>query len=181
MAKDTIAELKQRTTGVNVPPDKTPTVPQITKPLGLHNMDLPDVEIPEIPDETGPSTSGVPTDLEIPETNTGDYVTSLGGIIPLPEKDLEIALELLQHDPDITEIKQSETMANPLEINTRPCSINLRHLDHQDLSKWQVQKTTVALPDTMDKTPDACDSAAAKYNLRTRDQISIKPHSEQPQ
>ena len=38
LAKDIIAELKWRTTGVSVPPDETPTVLPIVKPLGLHNM-----------------------------------------------------------------------------------------------------------------------------------------------
>ena len=36
LAKDTIAELKRRTTGVSEPPDETPNMPLIVKPLGLH-------------------------------------------------------------------------------------------------------------------------------------------------
>ena len=166
--KDTIAELKRRTTGVSVPLDKTPSVPLMVKPLGLHNMDLPGIqipELPELPDKTGPSTSGVATNLEVPKTNTGDYVTSLGRIIPLLENDLEIAQELLQSDPDITEIEQPETMENTPKINTLPCSINLRRLDHQDITKWQVQKAPVALPDATNNTPDTIDSTAAKYNM----------------
>ena len=59
-------------------------------------MDLPDIETPELLDETGPSTSGASANLEVPTMNTGDYVTSLGMVIPLPAEDLEIAPELLQ-------------------------------------------------------------------------------------
>ena len=76
LAKDTIAELKRRTIGVSVLPDVTSNVPPITKPLGLHNMDLPDMEIPELPDETLPSTSGAPANPGAPTINTDDYVTS---------------------------------------------------------------------------------------------------------
>ena len=51
------------------------------------------------------------------KTNTGDYVTSLGMIIPLPEKDLEIAPELLQHDlPDIFEIEPNTTNGKNMQI-----------------------------------------------------------------
>ena len=181
LAKDTMAELKQRTTGVSVPLDETPSVPPMVKPLGLYSMDLPEIQIPELPDETGPSTSGVATNLEVPKTNTGDYVTSLGRIIPLPEKDLEIAPELLQHDPDITEIEQPETTENTPKINTLPCSINLRCLDCQDITKWQVQKAPVALPDATNNTPDTIDSTAVKYNLCTRDPVISRPQSDRPQ
>ena len=147
LAKDTIAELKRRMTGVSVPPDKTSNVPPINKPLGLHTMDLPDMEVPELPDKTVPSTSGASTNLEVPMTNTGDYVTSLGMVIPLREKDLEITSELLQHDPDIIEIEQPETMRNKVQVTTLPCSIKLRWLDQQDINKWQMQKAPVTIPD----------------------------------
>ena len=109
LAKDTIAELKRRTTGVSASPDETSNVQPMVKPLGLHNMDMPDIEIPELPGETVLSTIGVATDLDGPAAYTGDYVTTLGRIIRLPEKDLEIAPELLQCDPDITEIEQPKT------------------------------------------------------------------------
>ena len=71
LAKDTIAELKRRTTGISIPPDKTPIVPPIVKPLGLHNMDLPDMPIPVLPDETVPSTSGTSQISNPPQQNTG--------------------------------------------------------------------------------------------------------------
>ena len=109
LAKDTIAELKCRTIGVSVPPDVTLNVLPIAKPLGLNNMDLPDVEIPELPDETFPLASGASANSGAPTINTGDYVISLGMVTPLPEKDLEITPDLLQRDPDITEIEQPET------------------------------------------------------------------------
>ena len=51
LAKDTIAELKRKTTGMGPSPDKT-TVPSITNPLGLHNMPLPEVPIPKLQDTT---------------------------------------------------------------------------------------------------------------------------------
>ena len=55
LAKDTIARAQTGERSViSVLPDKTPTVPLIVKPLGLHNMDLPEVEILELPDETVP-------------------------------------------------------------------------------------------------------------------------------
>ena len=182
LAKDTIAELKRRTTGASVPPDKPSNVPQITKPLGLHNMDLPDVETPEFPDETGPSTSDVSANLEVPMTNTGDYVTSLGMVIPLPEKDLEIALELLQRDPDITELEQPETKRNNVEIITLPCSIHLRRLDQQDINMWQLQRAPMTIPDATKNSMPTDDGKISKYNLRLRKPIvaNNRPHSEQP-
>ena len=213
LAKDIIAELKWRTTGVSVFPDETPTVPLIVKPLGLHNMDLPEIEIPELPDktgpstsgvstnldsvhnmnlpeleipelpdETGPTTSGVSTNLEAPKTNTDNYVTSLGRIIPLIEKDLKIALELLECDPDITEIEQPNTNGNIAEINTFPCSINPRRLDQYDISKWQVQKTPVALPEATKNSTVTGNGTTSKYNLHTRDldPATNRPQSERP-
>ena len=60
----------------------------------------------------------VPANLDVPSTNTGDYVTSLGMGIPLPEKDLEINPELLQCDPDISEIGQPKTNGNTAQVNT---------------------------------------------------------------
>ena len=169
LAKDTIAELKRRMTGVSVTPDETPTLPPIVKPLGLHNMDLPEIQTLELPDKTGPSTSGVSTNLEVPYTNTGNYVASLGRIIPLPERDLEIARELLQHDPDITEIEQPKTNGSSAQINTLPCSINLRRLNQHDITKWQVQKAPVALPEATKNSMATENGTTSKYNLRTRD------------
>ena len=190
LAKDTISELKWKTTGINAQLDETPTVPLIVKPLGLHNMELPEVQLPELPDKTGPSTSGAPTNPDTTKTNTGDYVTSLGMIIPLPEKDLEIAPELLQHDlPDIFEIEPNTTNGKNMQIKTVPSSINLMRLAHQDIAKWQVQKTPVTLPDATPNTQDKVNIAVPvnvevpKYNLCTRDPdtVSSKPQSVQPQ
>ena len=185
LAKDTIAELKRRMTGVSEPPDETPNVPPIVKPLDLHNMDLPEMEIPKLPDETCTSTSGGTTNPEVLAINTGDYVTTLGRIIPLPEKDLEIFPELLQRDPDITEIEQPKTTENKMQVNTLPCSINLRRLDQQDINMWQVQKAPVALTDATNNSVATDNGKSSKYNLRTRDPDppnnrpqSARPHRE---
>ena len=140
LARDTIAELKKRTTGVSVSPDETPAVQPIVKPLGLWNMDLPELPIPELPDETVPSTSGVSQNRDFPQPNTDNYVTFLGRIVPLPEKDLEIALELLQCVPDISELEKPEHSGNVSRVNTLLWSINLRCLDQCDIVKWQMQK-----------------------------------------
>ena len=145
-------------------------------------MDLPDMEILELPDKTGPSTSGTSANLEVPMTNTGDYVTSLGMAIPLPEKDLEIALELLQWVPDITEIEQPETKRNKVQVITLPCSINLRRLDQQDINNWQMQKAPVTLPDATENSVPTDNGKISKYNLRLRepDVVNSRPHSERP-
>ena len=80
IARDTIAKLKRCTTG-GQPQLQTPMPTQmITKPLGLKNMDLPDVPLPKLPDETS------------------EYVTTLGKIIPLPCSDVEVPSNLLQND-----------------------------------------------------------------------------------
>ena len=182
LSKDTIAELKRRTTGVSEPPDKTPNMPPIVKPLGLHNMDLPEMENPKLPDETGPSTSDRTTNPDVPAINMGDYVTTLGRIIPLPEKDLEISPELLQRDPDVTEIEQPKTTENKMQVNTLLCSINLRRLDQQDIKMWQVKKAPVALPDTTNNSVATDNGKSSKYNLCTRDpdQPNNKPQSARP-
>ena len=51
LAKDTIAELKRKTTGM-VPSADNTAVPNIARPLGLCNMTLPDMPIPTLPDKT---------------------------------------------------------------------------------------------------------------------------------
>ena len=131
-------------------------------------MELPDMPIPVLLDETGPSTSAPSQTADPPQPNTGDYVMSLGKIIPLPEKDLEIAPELLQRDPDITEIKQPDALENTPKVSTHPCSVNLRHLDQQDITKWQMQKTNSVLLDTTDNMPDAITGDLSKYRLWNR-------------
>ena len=136
-------------------------------------MDLPDVEIPELPDETFPSTSGAPDNSGAPTINTDDYVTPLGMEIPLPTKDLEIAPELLQHDPDMTEIEQSETKRNKVQLITRPCSIKLRRLDQRDINMWQIQKASVTLPDATENSVFTNDGKNSKYNLRLREPLVV--------
>ena len=182
LAKDTIAELKHRTIGVSVLPDVTSNVPPITKPLGLHNMDLPDMETPELPDKTFPSTSGAPANHEAPTINTDDYVTSLGMVIPLPAKDLEITPELLQHHPYMTEIEQPETKRNKVQLITRPCSINLRRLDQQDINMWQIQKAPVTLPDATENPVSTNNGKNSKYNSRVREPVAAnkRPQCQRP-
>ena len=91
LAKDTIAELKRKTMGA-APTNHPNTVPNITRPLGLHNMALPDVSIPTLPDET--PASDEPSKI-VP---TQDYVTTLGGVVSLPKDALDIPENLLQSD-----------------------------------------------------------------------------------
>ena len=108
IARDTIAELKHRTTG-GTPLLKTPTPTQaIARPLGLKNMDLPDVPVPKLPDETG------------------DYVTTLGKTIPLPWSDVEIPPNLLQNDAPMDDSQIEPTKNKRPTPLTIPCSINLR-------------------------------------------------------
>ena len=181
LAKDTIAELKRRTTGAAVLRDETPVVQPIVKPLGLHNMELPELPIPELPDEAAPLTRGVSQNREIPQPKTGEYVPSLGMIVPLPEKDLEIAPELLQCDPDITELDKPEQMENVSTIITLPCSINLRRLEECDIAKWQMQKIPVTLLDRTENVPSTKDDTDPKYNLCKREQTASRPNRDQPQ
>ena len=85
IAKDTIAELKRCTIG-GTPLLNTPTPTQsIARPLGLKNMDLPDVPMLKLPNETG------------------DYVAAPGKTIPLPSSDVDIPPNLLQNDPPIND------------------------------------------------------------------------------
>ena len=100
IARDTIAELTKHTTGGH-PQLQTPTPTQmITKLLGLKNMDLPDIPVPKLPDETG------------------EYVTTLGKVIPLPSSDLEIPTNLLQNDVQL------------LDQDTPPPSLFLTSQNH---------------------------------------------------
>ena len=145
-------------------------------------MDLPDMEIPELPNETSPSTSGASADSGVPTINTGDYVTSLGMVLPLPEKDLEIAPDLLQRDPDIMEIEQPETKRNKVQLITLPCSINLRRLDQQDINMWQMQKAPVTLPDATVNSVSTNNGKISKYNLHLREPVAVnkRPQCERP-
>ena len=145
-------------------------------------MDLSDMEIPELPDKTFPLTSGASANSGAPTIDTGDYVISLGMVLPLPEKDLEIAPELLQRDPDITEIEQPETKRNKVQLITLPCSINLRQLDQQDINMWQMQKAPVTLPDATENSVSTNNGKISKYNLRLREPVTVnkRPQCERP-
>ena len=142
LAKDTIAELKRKTTGA-VPTNHPNTVPNITRPLGLHNMLLPDVSIPTLPDET--PASGEPS-KNVP---TQDYVTTIGGVVSLPKDALDIPENLLQRDnfDDPAEEANTDQPDMPIQSKTNdeleqliPCSVPLRRLSYTDVSKWQKQK-----------------------------------------
>ena len=138
-------------------------------------MELPELPIPELPDEAAPSTSGVSQNREIPQPKTAEYVTSLGMIVSLLEKDLQIAPELLQRDPDITELDKPEQMENVSRIITLPCSINLRHLEECDIAKWQMQKIPVTLLDRTENVPSTKDVTDPKYKLCKRERTASRP------
>ena len=154
IARDTIAELKKRTTGAH-PQLETPTPTQmLTKPLGLKNMELPDVSVPKLPDETG------------------DYVTTLGKVIPLPSSDLEIPPNLLQNDIEIIDqdnpTPRPDVMEPPSVVKTYPCSIRVRKLDDTDIAKWLPKPNVpVVLPDgTAGTSKNELDLKHNNYNLR---------------
>ena len=181
LAKDTIAELKRRTIGVSVLPDVTSNVLPILKPLGLHNMDLPDMENQELLDETLTSTSGAPANPGASTLNTDDYVTPPPGmVIPLPAKDLEVARELLQRDPDMTETEQPEPKRNKAPLIARPCSINLRRLDQQDIKMWQTQKASLTLPDATETSESKNNGKKSKYDLRLKVAANKSSHCQRP-
>ena len=163
--------------GVSVLPDVTSNVPPIPKPLGLHNMDLPDIEIPELPDETLTLTSGAPANPGASTSNTDDYVIPPGMVIPLPAKDLEVARELLQRDPDMTEIEQPEPSTNTAPLIARPCSINLRRLDQQDIKMWQTQKASLTLPDATENSESKNNGKKSKYDLRLKEPVAANKSS----
>ena len=90
-------------------------------------------------------------------------MTTLGGIIPLPQSALEIPPELLQGDvgppllPTPTDVNaQQEPLLDDTEnrpqkvVPTLPCSINLRRLDARDIEKWQPKLR--AFPTVLDAT-----------------------------
>ena len=165
LAKDTIAELKRKTTGA-VPTNHPNTVPNITRPLGLHNMLLSDVPMPTLPDET--PASDVPAQ---------DYVTKLGGIVSLPKDALDIPENLLQSDnlggPAVEANTDQADMSNQSKTKEEleqitPCSIPLRRLSHTDVSKWQKQ----TLPDATDT-----DLSIMNQNYYLRDQNRIQNHA----
>ena len=94
LAKDTIAELKRKTTGM-VPSADNTAVPNIARPLGLRNITLPDMPIATLPDETIQNTEEAePVPPKIVPLQ--DYVTTLGGIVSLPQDALDIPENLIQ-------------------------------------------------------------------------------------
>ena len=94
LAKDTIAELKRKTTGM-VPSADNTAVPNIARPLGLCNMTLPDMPIPTLPDKTIQNTEE-PEPVPPKIVPLQDYVTTLGGIVSLPQDTLDILENLIQ-------------------------------------------------------------------------------------
>ena len=137
LAKDTIAELKRKTTGATTVSNST-TVRSITRPLGLHNMPLPDVPIPTLPDKT-----------LAPKEPLQNYVTTAGGVVSLPQDALDIPENLIQNDIFDAPAEDANTgqlnvpnqaLTNDETDQTMPCSIPLRRLSHSDITKWQKQK-----------------------------------------
>ena len=175
LAKDTIAELKHKTTGA-VPTNNPTTVPCITRPLGLHNMPLPDVPIPTLPDET--VVSEEPSKI-VP---LQDYVTTTGGVVSLPQDALDIPENLLQSDNFDVPVENANAdeldvpnhaNTNDGMVQTMPCSIPLRRLSHSDVSKWQKQK----LPDATNNN-----LSTVKQNYYLRDRNTEQTHaSSRPQ
>ena len=163
LAKDTIAELKRKTTGAAITNNPT-SVSGITKPLGLHNMPLPDVPIPMLPDET--LASDEPSKI-VP---LQDHVTTTGGVVSLPQDALDIPANLIQNDifDALVENANTDLLDVPDQAKTNdktgqmmPCSIPLRRLSPSDVSKWQKQK----LPDA---TSNDLPIMSRNYYLRDR-------------
>ena len=150
ITKDTIAELKHGTIG-GTPLLNTPTPTQsIARPLGLKNMDLPDVPMLELPDETV------------------DYAAALGEIIPLPSSDVYIPPNLLQNDPPI-----HDPLIEPVKDNrptplTIPCSIDLQQLDAKDITMWSPRPIAnqTLLDTTLGTSNTYPESKINHYNLR---------------
>ena len=113
-----IVELKCRSTGASTSRENMTSVKPIAKPLGLRNMELAHIPLPELPNET----------------QTGEYVTTLGKIIPLT---------LWQRYPHITIMDTIETSGN--KVVTIPCFINLRCQDTKNINKWQSKEVQLVL------------------------------------
>ena len=166
IAKDTIAELKRRTIR-GTPLLNTPTPTQsIARPLGLKNMDLPDVPMSKLPDETV------------------DHVATLGKTIPLPSSDVDIPPNLLQNDPPIDDPLIEPAKDNRPTPLTIPCSINLRRLDVKDVTKW-LPKPVVnqTLPDATPGTSNTdLEPKLNRYNLRDHERkVQSNPVRNRPQ
>ena len=135
LAKDTIAELKRKTTGAISTDTPTPA-PNIARPLGLHNMQLPDVPIPTLPDETMDEPPRI--------MPLQDHGTTLGGIVSLPQDALNIPENLIQSDNfgvadgDVNQTMPNEPNSEKGKADTEqiaPCSIQLRRINQTDISK----------------------------------------------
>ena len=174
LTKDTIAELKRKTTGM-VPSVDNTAAPNIARTLGLCNMALPDMPIPTLPDETIQNTEEAePVPPKIVPLQ--DYVTTLGGIVSLPQDALDIPENLIQRD-DIMESQTNEPVPvnnNEPPVQTIPCSIKLRRISATDVSKWQKKK----LPD--ETTSVGTCHVNRKYNLRDK-KAENTYHSARPQ
>ena len=158
LAKNTIAELRQKTTSAASTSNPT-RVPSIVRPLGLHNMPLPDVPIPALPDVTVASEKPESAPSKIVPLQ--DYITTLGGIVALPQDALDIPENLIQSENIIANQMDAPTLAtnDVATEQTIPCSIKLRRISQTEVLKWQ----KVKLPD---KTNSDTHSAKGNYNLR---------------
>ena len=135
------------------------------------------ITTPELLDETLTSTSGAPANPGASTLNTDDYVTPPGMVIPLPAKDLEVARELLQRDPDMMETEQPEPKRNKPPLIAQPCSINLRRLDQQDIKMWQTQKASLTLPDATENSESKNKGKKSKYDLRLKEPVAANKSS----
>ena len=168
LAKDTIAELKKKTIGAATSSIPT-TITSTARPLGFHNLSLPDVPPPTLPDAT--VVSEEPSKI-VP---LQDYVTTLGSIVPLPQDALHIPENLIQSDIIIENQMDAPTLAinNGVTKQTKPCLIKLRRISQIEVSKWQKPK----LPD---ETNSGTRNANGNYNLREK-KVENKHLSSRPQ
>ena len=111
-----------------------------------------------------------------------DYVTTLGGIVSLPQDALNILENLIQSDnfggadgdanPTVSD-EPNSAKSKPDTEQIVPCSIQLRRISQSDISKWQKQK----LPDEMNIV-----AKPVNKNYKLRDQQVEQDHvSSRPQ
>ena len=168
LAKDTIAELRKKTIGTATSSNPT-TVTSTARPLGLHNLPLPDVPLPTLLDETAASEE--PSKI-VP---LQDYVTTLGSIVPLPQDALHIPENLIQSDNIIEDQMDASIPAinDWVTEQTKPCLIKLRRISQIEVSKWQK-------PKLLDETNSGTRNANGNYNLREK-KVENKQQSSRPQ
>ena len=164
LAKDTIAELRKKTVGVATSSNPT-TVTSTARPLGLHNLPLPDVPLPTLPDETAASEE--PSKI-VP---LQEYVTTVGSIVPLPQDALHIPENLTQSDNIIED--QMDAPNDGVTDQTKACLIKLRKISQIEISMWQKPK----LPD---ETNSGTRNVNGNYNLREK-KVENKHQSSRPQ